>query len=113
MHRCVLWSLICVLIGVGYVAYAQDGSTAPADLSGIDLTHVTLGDLIRGGGLPAVLGGLGWLWGRNGGVPIAGTVRVEVSPETVKQMADAIADSINRHESFEARLAKLEQGRQP
>jgi hypothetical protein len=63
MHlRCLSWAACGVLAGCA--AYAQDpAASIPLDGGGAFL------ELVRAGGLPAVLGFIGWMLGR-GGVPV-------------------------------------------
>lgn len=67
--HCLSWSLVAALLGVAVVAYGQDpAATASAGDPIVD----TLVELVRGGGLPAVLAWLAW-WARGAlgaGVPL-------------------------------------------
>ena len=66
--HCVAGGVAGVVLGVAGVAYAQDPAhTAAAVATSADMGIVL--ELLRTGGLPAVLGVLGWLFGR-GGVPV-------------------------------------------
>lgn len=64
---CTLGAVAGVVLGVAGVAYAQDPTPVAAAVTSSDMGIVL--ELLRTGGLPAVLGVLGWLFGR-GGVPV-------------------------------------------
>ena len=61
-HRCVTWTLLGMLTGCA--AYAQDDLVVSG---GGDMGLLI--ELLKAGGLPAVLGFTGWLFGR-GGLPV-------------------------------------------
>ena len=64
---CTAGAVAGVVLGVAGVAYAQDPTPVAAAVASSDMGIVL--ELLRTGGLPAVLGVLGWLFGR-GGVPV-------------------------------------------
>jgi hypothetical protein len=85
MRRCFSWTLAGVLFGIASIAYAEDA--VPSPTSAADSTTILL-DLFRSGGLPAVIGGLGWWLGRGGGIPVTMTVSPGAPVPVVVQLAD-------------------------
>lgn len=84
-HRCATWGLLGVLGGCA--AYAQDDPSAVVAGGG------ELGlwlELLKAGGLPAVLGFTGWLFGR-GGLPVT----IQLS-ETDRKLIEKLADDDKR-----------------
>lgn len=64
-HGCSIWMLLGILTGCA--AYAQD-ETAHI-MHGSSAEMGLLIEMVKAGGLPAVLGVIGWLFGR-GGLPV-------------------------------------------
>jgi hypothetical protein len=73
--HCVAGGVAGVVLGVAGVAYAQDPAQAVTSAASAADMGIML-ELLRTGGLPAVLGVLGWLFGR-GGVPVKLTFETE------------------------------------
>lgn len=63
-HRCITWTLLGAMAGCA--AYAQDGGDSVITGGG---DFGLLVELLKAGGLPAVLGITGWLFGK-GGLPV-------------------------------------------
>lgn len=76
-HRCGVWALAGLLTGCA--AYAQDAAPPAAVLAGG--TDVWLLEVVRAGGLPAVLAVTGWMFGR-GGLPV--TISLGEKPLVVR-----------------------------
>lgn len=94
-HRCVWWAAVAGLLGIAWNAWAQDAA-APVTAGMSDPTMDFFARLIQGGGLPAVLGALGWLAGRGSlQLPIAGSLTLALHDEDrkiLKRIARSIDD---------------------
>jgi p-aminobenzoyl-glutamate transporter AbgT len=60
-HRCVKWGLSGFLLTLAWQAWAQDGAVM------IDPTTSIVVELVKGGGLPAVVGLIAYFAGRGNG----------------------------------------------
>lgn len=88
--RCGVWAVLGLVVGLAAVAYgADEGAAAPATASTGDAAILL--ELVRSGGLPAVLAAVGWLLGR-GGIP----VRIELSPADRELLEDLAAERADR-----------------
>ncbi len=78
--HCLSWSIVAALLGFAAVAYGQDPGASVAG----DPIMDTLVELVRGGGLPAVLAWLAW-WARGAlgaGVPLV----VQLHPDSLAEL---------------------------
>lgn len=59
---CIGWGSLCALLGVAYTAWAQDPAPLleAAPTAAVDPTTALLVEVLRAGGLPGVLGLLGF-----------------------------------------------------
>lgn len=67
-HPCTRYAAMGLGLGLAATAWAQD--PVSAGVTPVDPSMALLLDLIRGGGLPAVLAVVGWWVGRGGGVKV-------------------------------------------
>lgn len=92
-HRCVGWALAAASLGVAWTAWAQDPVMASTSS---DPLLDWAARLLQGGGLPAVLGALGWLAGRGSlQLPISGSLTLALHEEDrrlVRRLVRAIDD---------------------
>ncbi len=79
-HRCAVWAVCGVLTGCA--AYAQDAPIPASMGAGSELWML---ELVKAGGLPAVLGITGWMFGR-GGLPV--TIQLGDRPLVVRLHED-------------------------
>jgi hypothetical protein len=67
--HCATGAVVGVVLGIAGVAYAQEPAQTAATVAASASDVGLMLELLRSGGLPAVLGVLGWLFGR-GGLPV-------------------------------------------
>lgn len=83
--RCLVWVAAAALLGLAIQAHGQD----PAVAVTADPVVGALLELLRGGGLPAVLALVAW-WARGavgGGIPVAPiTITVQLPPELLAEL---------------------------
>jgi len=93
--RCLTWAASGLALGVAAVAHAQDAVVAEVLATESSLVV----ELVRTGGLPAVLAALGWLLGR-GGIPLRvepTRVVLELAPED-RALLGRVADALEGDE---------------
>lgn len=89
-HVCVSGTTFAVLFAAAAAAYAQDAPMAPSitpEAMPGGASTVLLLELVKGGGLPAIVGWLGWVLSRTlaGGIPI----RVELGDDTIRRLGES------------------------
>lgn len=91
-HRCIAWTLLGV--ATGCAAYAQDTAVPASALGG---SEAMLLELLRAGGLPAVLGFVGWMFSR-GGIPVV----LRLSDED-RKLLEELAEERDREDERRSR----------
>lgn len=73
-HTCVTFAAVGATLGLAAVAWAQEPN--PAAQAALDPASLALVELLKGGGLPAVLAAIAWWLGRTAHQGLMLTVRL-------------------------------------
>jgi hypothetical protein len=104
-HPCLRWAFIGATLGLAWTSWAQgtDGATLATEAGAMDDGTIWI-EVLKGGGLPAILAFLGFMAGRGGGVPIV----VQLHPDD-RKLVTRIAKRIAAEEAKDHDLSESEE----